>query len=350
MLVISRRSNETLLVGKEIEIKVLGAKNDSVKLGIVAPQEVAVMRGELVERVKEQNLTALSLDPRSLNHIKPKEQTRKTRKKSLLPNADCQRLANWLVHDTRNYLTAIQGEIQLMSLDPPDDDTKEGLALAQEQLHRLLNWLSQVSLMAQAASPGNQKESAWERLQAIKDAWAGSVNIEIECDKTLTLPRYFPTLDQALTPLLLNAEEAEATSLRLCAKMVDSEFVLTIADDGLGMDRASFERVDQTFFSTKPDHLGTGLSVLKSWISGLQGQAQIESSLGQGTTITLSFDISHQVARPKLEQVILRDTFQSPEHRRLESLGYQVLLAESDDELQLLKRRFPDCKIEPKLS
>ena len=55
MLVISRRHNENLLLGKSIEVKVLSTRSDSVRLGITAPRSVNVVRGELLEQVKQQN-------------------------------------------------------------------------------------------------------------------------------------------------------------------------------------------------------------------------------------------------------------------------------------------------------
>ena len=47
MLVLSRKAEETIRIGDQITIKVLRVKGKSVKLGIEAPADVAVMRGEL---------------------------------------------------------------------------------------------------------------------------------------------------------------------------------------------------------------------------------------------------------------------------------------------------------------
>jgi carbon storage regulator CsrA len=48
MLVLSRRSEESILVGRDIEIKVLGIRGDHVSLGFTAPPEVAIFRKEIV--------------------------------------------------------------------------------------------------------------------------------------------------------------------------------------------------------------------------------------------------------------------------------------------------------------
>jgi carbon storage regulator len=48
MLVLSRRKEESVLIdGRRIEVRVLGFRGDRVKLGISAPREITVVRGEL---------------------------------------------------------------------------------------------------------------------------------------------------------------------------------------------------------------------------------------------------------------------------------------------------------------
>lgn len=54
MLVLSRRTNETIQIGDDIFITVLGVEGDKVKIGIAAPREVTILRGEIVEALKSQ--------------------------------------------------------------------------------------------------------------------------------------------------------------------------------------------------------------------------------------------------------------------------------------------------------
>lgn len=63
MLVLSRRTNETIQIGDEIFITVLGVEGDKVKIGIAAPREVTILRGEIVEALKSQeNIKALLVE------------------------------------------------------------------------------------------------------------------------------------------------------------------------------------------------------------------------------------------------------------------------------------------------
>ncbi|MGE7022744.1 carbon storage regulator CsrA [Solibacillus cecembensis] len=60
MLVLSRKKGETIMIGDEIEVKVLSIDGDQVKLGIVAPKSIKVHRSEIFEAIQAQNKEALS--------------------------------------------------------------------------------------------------------------------------------------------------------------------------------------------------------------------------------------------------------------------------------------------------
>lgn len=52
MLVITRRVNETLMVGDDVTVTVLGVKGNQIRIGVNAPKEVAVHREEIYDRIK----------------------------------------------------------------------------------------------------------------------------------------------------------------------------------------------------------------------------------------------------------------------------------------------------------
>jgi carbon storage regulator len=56
MLILTRRVGETVMIGDDVTITVLGVKGNQVRVGINAPKHVAVHREEIYERIKrEQN-------------------------------------------------------------------------------------------------------------------------------------------------------------------------------------------------------------------------------------------------------------------------------------------------------
>ncbi len=62
MLILTRRIGETLNIGDEIQITVLGVKGNQVRLGINAPKDVPVHREEIYERIKQERAQSSGSD------------------------------------------------------------------------------------------------------------------------------------------------------------------------------------------------------------------------------------------------------------------------------------------------
>ncbi len=58
MLVLSRRKDETIMIGDSIEITIVDVKGDTVRIGINAPREVSVHRKEIYEAIQAENISA----------------------------------------------------------------------------------------------------------------------------------------------------------------------------------------------------------------------------------------------------------------------------------------------------
>ena len=59
MLALARKSNESIMLGNDIEITVLEIKGDQVKLGIKAPNSVPIYRKEIYLQIQEENRQAV---------------------------------------------------------------------------------------------------------------------------------------------------------------------------------------------------------------------------------------------------------------------------------------------------
>lgn len=62
MLVITRKKDESVLIGDNIEIKIVKVEDGSVKLAISAPKDITIIRKEILDKVKEENKEAISGD------------------------------------------------------------------------------------------------------------------------------------------------------------------------------------------------------------------------------------------------------------------------------------------------
>jgi len=58
MLILTRRVGETLMIGDEVTVTVLGVKGNQVRIGVNAPKDVSVHREEIYERIKNEQKEA----------------------------------------------------------------------------------------------------------------------------------------------------------------------------------------------------------------------------------------------------------------------------------------------------
>ncbi|MEK4484796.1 carbon storage regulator CsrA [Psychrobacillus sp. FSL H8-0484] len=61
MLVLSRKKDESIMIGDQIELKILSIDGDQVKLGIVAPKNIKIYRSEVYESIQKQNQESLNV-------------------------------------------------------------------------------------------------------------------------------------------------------------------------------------------------------------------------------------------------------------------------------------------------
>lgn len=71
MLVLTRKEDESIMIGEDIEVKVLDIKDNQVKLGIVAPRAVPVHRREVYLAIQEENAHAASATLEGISGLIP---------------------------------------------------------------------------------------------------------------------------------------------------------------------------------------------------------------------------------------------------------------------------------------
>ncbi len=71
MLVLGRKTSESLIIGDDIVITVLAVEGDRVKIGIAAPANVRILRQELYDTIKEENLRAANLAAQTTEALLP---------------------------------------------------------------------------------------------------------------------------------------------------------------------------------------------------------------------------------------------------------------------------------------
>jgi len=126
-------------------------------------------------------------------------------------------------------------------------------------------------------------------------------NIQIDIPDTIQLTSYPGPLEQVFTNLINNAcihafaNSNEAGCIAITASAMDEHLVLSFSDNGRGMDAETQRKLFDPFFTTSLGNGGSGLGMYITYnivTVILGGTIQADSTLGQGTTYTISLPLT----------------------------------------------------------
>jgi signal transduction histidine kinase len=202
-----------------------------------------------------------------------------------------------MAHDIKNPLGSIKGAAQLLQ-----EEVKRGnaikpmyLEIIVEQSNRLASVIDAYQRLGKVEPrPANADASALV-VQTVNAARAGNPDVKID---SITNGAIECTLDSELVlPVLENLirNAIEATSgkghIRVEAKKAEEDLIISVTDDGPGMDVRTRARAGEEFFTTKATGSGLGLSFAKRVAEAHGGRMTIESEPGKGTRVALELPV-----------------------------------------------------------
>jgi len=136
-----------------------------------------------------------------------------------------------------------------------------------------------------------------ELQQVIEPQLPDNLRLEIiDRSEGATLLGSRKALTGALINLLENAMQAcrNGGVIRLSGEKFDSRLVLSVTDDGPGIEQAIQERLFEPFFTTRTDGTGLGLAIVRGVAEAHGGDIRVESTPGQGCKFILSLPLGNK--------------------------------------------------------
>jgi PAS domain S-box-containing protein len=216
------------------------------------------------------------------------------------------RMVEEIAHQFRNPLASIGGFAnRLLKKTPSPVQSKSYMNQILQETGRMEKILKQVEEYVRIQRPVFQKEKMQEIVEATitsfhKKAKEKGITIQVDTssmagdgelfiDRKLITKVLYHLLENGLEAIDLDPKSKKRGSLQV-ALHDDGEMVeLAIADKGKGISKKNLDLIFEPFFTTQPDRVGLGLTYVRRVLEDLCGKIQVESRLGRGTTIHLSF-------------------------------------------------------------
>lgn len=242
---------------------------------------------------------------------------RRRLRKSEAERSRYQQAMHFVTHEMRTPLTAIQGSSELMGRYAlPEEKRKQIAALINSESKRLARMI-EVFLNVERLSAG-QMELKSERFSApeLVDACVARARLLAERKQIRMVVEPVPEetlggdrelMEYAVYNLLTNAVKYSPpeTTVRVSGVRERDRLRLSVADEGIGMDRHEVKRIFQKFYRTRSAEksgetgTGIGLSIVEQIVVQHGGSIEVTSSPGRGSCFTLVLPAQTAVAVPE---------------------------------------------------
>ncbi|WP_415036540.1 sensor histidine kinase [Flavobacterium sp.] len=211
-------------------------------------------------------------------------------------------MAKQVAHEIKNPLTPMRLTVQNFQrkFDANDPDLKQKLKDYSETLIQQIDTMSSVaSAFSQFASmPAQQNETlnVVEVVELALDIF-NEDDVSFESQEQTIISKMDRTqLIRIITNLVKNAiqsipEHQVEKLVSVSVRKVDNEVLISVRDNGTGIEEHNIPRIFEPKFTTKSSGMGLGLGIIKNIIENYKGTITFETQWGKGTVFTVSLPI-----------------------------------------------------------
>ena len=208
-------------------------------------------------------------------------------------------MAAGLAHEIKNPLASLSGAIQILKGEM--ENNKDNMRLVQIVLRETDRLSSLVNNFLTFARPSAGQAECVNLADAMTEMVTlfekdGSIGQRVKVDLDVISDAFIEIdplqLRQVFWNLLLNGAESIENEGRIkisVQKHRSERIMVSIADNGCGMDEQTVKTIFNPFFTTKPNGTGLGLSIVYRILETYDSRMDVQSKLGQGSIFTLYF-------------------------------------------------------------
>ena len=211
-------------------------------------------------------------------------------------------MAKQVAHEIKNPLTPMRLTVQSFQrkFDANDPELKQKLNDYSKTLIQQIDTMSAVaSAFSNFASMPAQQNETLNVVQVVELALDifNEDFIVFKSDKEYVISKIDRTqLIRIITNLVKNAiqsipDEQEEKKVLVSVNEVENDVIITVEDNGIGIESNNIEHVFEPKFTTKTSGMGLGLGIIKNIIENYKGTITFETELGEGTTFFVSLPI-----------------------------------------------------------
>jgi len=226
-----------------------------------------------------------------------KEQTRQAQKLASLGAA-----ATMLAHEFNNLMTPVVSYSRYALENGDQELMAKALRIVLRQTDIITAMSDRILGLAineaRTAQPIRLADAVNDAVACMcRDLSKDSITLEVDLDDSIVAQADPGQLQQVLFNLLINARQAithRSGRIQVTGRRLDDEtVVLRISDNGCGISPENLDRIFEQFFSTKKNRpgksgVGLGLSLCREIIEEHRGTLNVESTVGEGTTFTIT--------------------------------------------------------------
>lgn len=217
------------------------------------------------------------------------ETLQKTEKLSMIGE-----LAAGIAHEIRNPLTTIRGFVQLLNNDGIEPYYAETILDEIDRINFIVSELMVFAKPHQIHFSDCNINSILTSVTKFLEPEANLKNVYFESKlpiEDVVISGEKNQLKQVFLNFIKNSMEAMPAGgkIEIMVERTAQNIVVTIKDEGIGMEAAQVKKLGEPFFTTKQEGNGLGLMVSFKIIQNHKGSIHVDSKLNQGTTFTISF-------------------------------------------------------------